>query len=236
MSIEQEQEKEIETIKPRTLTLNLSDADVERIKETAASVGLSVGNLLENFIGDLVEGTYSNGSDERYAAQAWFDRCWFGMFPEKSFLRFLITEGDLEYFLEHVKYLKSSEAYIQRYQEWIDNGAVDYRYRGGERTEWSKLRDSEGNLAYRSREEFTNDLKEDIAYEQEEVKSESETIQEYWKEYLDWTNVDRDSLNLENEIEKLREWKEKSEQELKTEEVSKEMVKKNALKEPVLAR
>ena len=27
--------------------------------------GLTIGELIENFVGDLVGGTYSNGSDER---------------------------------------------------------------------------------------------------------------------------------------------------------------------------
>ena len=60
-----EQEKEIQTIKERTITLKLSDADVERISNKAERHGLTVSELLENFIGDLVGGTYSNGSDER---------------------------------------------------------------------------------------------------------------------------------------------------------------------------
>ena len=31
-------------------------------------------------------GTYSNGSDERMYAEQWFERCWFGMFPEHTLL------------------------------------------------------------------------------------------------------------------------------------------------------
>ena len=34
---------------------------------------------MESFVGDLVGGTYSNGSDERDYADQWFERCWFGM-------------------------------------------------------------------------------------------------------------------------------------------------------------
>lgn len=79
-----EQRKEIETIKPRTYSLNLSDADVERIAKSAGSYGLTVSELLENFIGDLVAGTYSNGSDERMYAEQWAERCWFALDPEKA--------------------------------------------------------------------------------------------------------------------------------------------------------
>ncbi|MFR7868833.1 hypothetical protein [Ruminococcus bicirculans (ex Wegman et al. 2014)] len=60
-----QQQEEIETIRSRTIEVKLSDADVKRISEKAAAHGLTVGELIENFIGDLVCGTYSNGSDER---------------------------------------------------------------------------------------------------------------------------------------------------------------------------
>lgn len=67
MNLEQQQ-KEIETIKERTLVLKLSDADCDRILQKAVSNGMTVSELLESFIGDLVDGTFSNGSDERYLA------------------------------------------------------------------------------------------------------------------------------------------------------------------------
>ena len=63
------QREEIETIKPRTITVNLSDADVKRLAEKSGEGGLTISELLENFIGDLVDGTYSNGSDERMYAE-----------------------------------------------------------------------------------------------------------------------------------------------------------------------
>lgn len=83
-----QQQEEIETIRSRTIEVKLSDADVKRISEKAAAHGLTVGELIENFIGDLVCGTYSNGSDERMYAEQWFERCWFGMFPDLTFLRY----------------------------------------------------------------------------------------------------------------------------------------------------
>lgn len=55
--------KEIKTVKERSITLKLSDADCDRIAKKAGRSGLTVATLLENFIGDLVGGTYSNGSD-----------------------------------------------------------------------------------------------------------------------------------------------------------------------------
>ena len=77
----EEQKKEIDTIKERTFQIRLSDADVKRIFDQAGKVNLSPEELLENFIGDLVDGTYSNGSDERMLAHEWFERCGFNFMP-----------------------------------------------------------------------------------------------------------------------------------------------------------
>lgn len=74
----EQQQAEIATIRPRSFTLNLSDADVERLFEKAYSNGITPADLLEGFIGDLVGGTYSHGSDERLYAQQYFDRCNYG--------------------------------------------------------------------------------------------------------------------------------------------------------------
>ncbi len=80
------QKEEISTIRERTLLLNLSDADCNRLLKKAAMYRLTVAELLQNFIGDLVDGTYSNGSDERMMAQDWFDRCCFGIQKEATLL------------------------------------------------------------------------------------------------------------------------------------------------------
>ena len=104
-----QQQEEIETIRSRTIEVKLSDADVKRISEKAAAHGLTVGELIENFIGDLVCGTYSNGSDERMYAEQWFERCWFGMFPDLTFLRYLIEWGGLDEVIGAWENIKSTE-------------------------------------------------------------------------------------------------------------------------------
>jgi len=109
-----DQKKEIVTIKERTLKLNLSDADVERICLKAGSAGLTVPELLQNFIGDLVDGTYSNGSDERECANEWFNRCWFGMFPDKTFLWYLIDYDCLEDVLESWRDKEGAQEELKR--------------------------------------------------------------------------------------------------------------------------
>lgn len=91
--------REIETIADRTITLRLSDADCERLVKKAGAVGLTASELLQYFIGDLVDGTCSNGSDERMLAQQWFDRVGFEHQADKTFLRWLLQYGDIKEFL-----------------------------------------------------------------------------------------------------------------------------------------
>ena len=126
MNYNQEQQKEIETIKERTIKLKLSDADCERIAEKAGMHGLTVANLLENFIGDLVDGTYSNGSDERHYAERWFERCWFAAFPKQTLLRHLLEWGhNVEDFIYVYDELKYYEANQEEYQEELAEAKED---------------------------------------------------------------------------------------------------------------
>lgn len=88
------QKEEIMTIKGRNISLNLSDADCQRLAEKAVLGGITPSELLEGFIGDLVDGTYSHGSDERMYAQQWYDRCGFTYEAPKDFLHYLlVTQG-----------------------------------------------------------------------------------------------------------------------------------------------
>lgn len=113
------QKKEIETIRERNLSLNLSDADVERISETAGHVGLTVSELLQNFIGDLVDGTYSNGSDERMYAEQWFDRCWFAHYND-TFLRYLLDMNMVEEVVEDWEEIKHYEQNPKEQEDYQD--------------------------------------------------------------------------------------------------------------------
>lgn len=106
------QHDEIKTIKPRKIILNLSDADAERITNKAAACGLTVGELLENFIGDLVGGTYSNGSDERAHAGAWFDRCGFSWLYNQTFTTYALNNWIMESVTEAITNIEDTKADI----------------------------------------------------------------------------------------------------------------------------
>lgn len=123
----EQQKKEIETIRERNITVKLSDADCERLVRKCGEHGLTVGELIANFVGDLVGGTYSNGSDERMYADQWFDRCWFGMFPEPTLLNHLLCWGyDPEDYLNTLDDIETAikeKEYLAEHPEEADEEA-----------------------------------------------------------------------------------------------------------------
>lgn len=201
MSYGNEQQKEIETIKERHIIVKLSDADVQRIWEKSGSVGLSVSELFKNFVGDLVDGTYSNGSDERDLANQWFDRCGFGMFPEKTFLKFLIDRGNIKDFMELCDDIKTSEKHITITKKAIDTGIMEDR--NGTYT-WEDLMTSDNKPAYSSRRQWEKEESEYIEQEQDIINDCQDQINEYWNDYLKF--ADGKLGTLEEEIEKVIIW------------------------------
>lgn len=134
MKIYSTQKEEIATIKKRNISISLSDADCERLAIKAGLVGLTVDELLHNFIGDLVDGTYSNGSDERMLADEWYKRCWFSLDSEEILLNFLLNcpsysvfygssrnvKSLIDYY-DEVQRLKASIAYAKEFPEDCKN-------------------------------------------------------------------------------------------------------------------
>lgn len=104
-----------ERSRQRNIILKLAEDDVEALCAKAGENGLTVSQLLENFVSDLVDGSRTNGSDERMYANQWFERCWFSFEPEQTFLRFLLKNGDIEYALE-----KWSELECYKSEEILD--------------------------------------------------------------------------------------------------------------------
>lgn len=130
-------------IEIETITVNLSDADVKRLAEKSGEGGLTISELLENFIGDLVDGTYSNGSDERMYAEQWYQRCWFAMFSDDTFLKFLLLWGDLDDYIDLMDELESNK------KEMAEMTADAEEYSAEERDEL---------------QEYINELQKEIDY------------------------------------------------------------------------
>lgn len=109
--LKREQEKE--TVFPRQFYLQLSDEDVKSLFEKAGRVSLTVEELLENFVADLVVGEKSNGSDERMYAESWFERCWFSFEEYDSFLAYLLKNYSYEDFTSNQNLISVCESELE---------------------------------------------------------------------------------------------------------------------------
>lgn len=204
-----EQQKEIETIKSRKYMLKLSDADVERLAKRAGQYNLTAAELLENFIGDLIGGTYSNGSDERDFADRWAERCWFALEPDKNLIAFLC--GGLWYdidglmaSLESINDIKADiEATLKEIEQpernWKDFITSRYDESVGEVTY---------KPTYSSLEEYIADLENELADYREALAYEEEQLDELKKEFAAY--MGDISYTWEAELEAFLKWREAS--------------------------
>lgn len=157
--------------KERNITINLNDEDCISILDLCIQHNISLPLLLENFIADLTGGSSSNGSDERDLASEWFDRCWFGMFPDKSFLSSLGSNDavtDVLCLLEDVN----------EYQMNLDNAEKDLF--GFDQMK-SELVYSKGTPIPTTYEKMKNDF---ISVFKEELEYSKEQFLVYWNDYL----------------------------------------------------
>lgn len=184
MSWGEEQQKAIETIRERKITVKLSDADCDRLARKCGEHGLTIGELIENFVGDLVGGTYSNGSDERDYADQWFERCWFGMFPEPTLLNHLLNLGyEPEHYLDMLENV-----------ETIKSDIVYHKY-NDDRTSYECV------PCYNSVDEYIASEKEDL----ESYKADLEEALEELKDMIaDWKP--EKEPNMDEEIELIKKW------------------------------
>ena len=99
----------------RTYRLHLADEELEKLAALAGEYNLTVPELLEAFIADLVHGRRSNGSDERELMKEWFDRFRYNFDTSKSLIQYLSSgyEGyDLDEFFERYEYLKAQKDFL----------------------------------------------------------------------------------------------------------------------------
>ena len=132
----EKQKQEIASIKGRELVLRLSDQDVEEICELTGRYGTTVEELLENFVGDLIDGTYCNGSDEHEYARRWFERCDLGMFPETDFVSYMLNSygsdrvdvliGCQEELQEVENEISKSKEQLLEYQNKLNDSSYDW--------------------------------------------------------------------------------------------------------------
>lgn len=170
----------------RTITIRLPEDDIEELCRKAGGADLTVSELLENFISDLVGGSRTNGSDERMYVRKWFNRCWSSMEQEKTFLSYLVDYdlvdeamdywSDLEIYKGYDvldEYHKENMAYCQ---EDLEALFKDYKEEFPESSEqsveaamekvvkWSRERDEllEGQKSIATKEEKSS-LRDEIS-------------------------------------------------------------------------
>lgn len=203
----QERDREISTIKPREYKLNLSDADIERLAVKALRYGISATELLENFIGDLVDGTYSNGSDERMYASEWANRCFFAMDgPEKNLTTFLFCEDyegggsfNYEYLEEVLERIEDAKKSIRDSESEISNPTEKW----ADITEWDTKK-GEYVQAYSNVEEYLEEERACLSSYQdylEAAEQELEDIKEEFNIYMKGKEY-----SWESQVEACREW------------------------------
>ena len=84
--------------------IELYQEDWGKIILMLAKDSINLQTLLTGFIADLVSSTKSsNGSDERILADEYYERCWYGLNGEGTFLRYLVEKSELFSFLEWLK-------------------------------------------------------------------------------------------------------------------------------------
>ena len=121
-SINDQQQEEMKAITERYFTLRLSDEDTRRLFEKSAMAGMAPGELLENFVGDLVYGTCCNGGSESDCADMWFERCGFDLMPKDSFLSYLQKECVLWDAIQCLEEVEDAKIRIKDFSEEIQSG------------------------------------------------------------------------------------------------------------------
>ena len=202
MNLYEQQQTEIETIRERTITVNLSDADCDRLTRICGEHALTIGELIENFVGDLVGGTYTNGSTEREFAKQWFERCWFGMFPETTFLGYLIDEGLIDEVVEALEDIEGMQQCIAEAETFLATGRI---YRSGKYHTWQDIVSDKGAQVYASKAEWEQEEKLNLQAEKEDMAFIKGVIDSYWTIYCDSVRED-ENQTLENEIKRIKTW------------------------------
>jgi len=120
-----------EELKLRSIQMNLSDRDLLQLAEKCGRSGISIQDLFEIFVGDLIGGTFYSGSDESSLADQWYERHGFTWMNEKELLPSLLKRGslaDVVEFLEswdELTYLKDHPDEAGPEDQWLHDGIED---------------------------------------------------------------------------------------------------------------
>lgn len=131
MSNGHQQAEEIKTIREKKISVRLSEADCNRVSNLCGEYNITVGELIENFIGDLVNGTYTNGSGERMFARQYVERCGFSFEPDRTLTNWILASGymyaidDIYYLFDGLQTGQEELEYLEQHPEEADAEAVE---------------------------------------------------------------------------------------------------------------
>ena len=193
MICREQQKKETVEMKERTFILKLSDADVKRFAEKAAIAELTMEDLLSSFIGDLVCGTHSKGSDERMLAENWFERCGYGR-DKYTLLHYLIEYDEVDEFLERKKWEEDCREQVRLWEKDITEADE----------KWTIIVDSDKKPCYKSVDDYLAERTEYLETAKQELQAVEDEINDYWNGFLKWTECKEP--DKEKEFNAVLEW------------------------------
>lgn len=184
-------------LKERTITIRLTDQDNMKLLMKAGECDLSVADLIQSFVCDLVGSDYSMGSDERMYADKWFRRSNIAHFGNRSFLVYLCESHLIETVMDNLE----SIDIIMKYTEELKQKLADPEY------PWDQvvISSAAGEFpAYHSYEEWKTDALETIDGNSDDIKIFMEEIKEIWEDYR--KEKYSASKGFEADINSVREW------------------------------
>lgn len=185
-----------------TFTLELSDSVIEQLYKKAGLVGLTPERLLEYFISDLIDGSYTNGTSKDGILRQWFERCEFSMSLKKTFLRYILMHDCLEDVVNWAENMEESRKMIKKTQEQLDTGIITLS--NGITCTWKDLKYGDNSPCHSSKEDWEASEREFIEQIMNEEASCKERIMEIWEEYL--CNTDIQASSLDDELDYVVEW------------------------------
>lgn len=156
----------------RTVKLNLSDEDCDLLYELCGKHDLTISEILESFINDLIDGDYSNGSDERHYITSWFDRC----FKEttETLLSYLVWQYDVREFLHLIDDIAKAERALEDYK----TNTAQYDLKGADFLE----EEMQDNLRY-WKEQYDAIMSEWISgHPEADLEKEIENVRKWYQE------------------------------------------------------
>ena len=161
---------ETETCALKNYTLNLSDHDTEAIARKAGSYNMTVPRLLEHFIADLIDGNYTNGSDERMYANQWLERCLFAHESDRNLITFICDHNyDFDAIQKILQSIEDTQWYLQEAKNKIES--TDDSWKGITQMSYDDSGKPTGYIrSYKTHEDFIADCREAIESYEEDIK------------------------------------------------------------------